>query len=241
MPEPKLRALVVDDESQMLSIVAFALETQGFQTVTARSSEQAWRLLTDAAFDLAVLDVTLPGASGVQLCQRIRATSDLPVILLTARGDEDDRVRGLLAGADDYITKPFSPRELALRAAAVVRRAQGHSVTAEVMTNGPLSIDRSRRVARLDDQILRLSDVELRLLITLTRHVGQVVDLRTLLNEVWDTAHSVGGRDMIKTAIYRLRQQLGPHADALIVTIRGVGYSMPKIEATDDEHPDAWR
>lgn len=228
MTESAPRALVVDDESQMVSIVGFALETQGFEAVTARSAEEAWRHLSATTFDLVVLDVMLPGASGVQLCERIRTTSDVPVILLTARGEEEDRLRGLLAGADDYVTKPFSPRELALRAAAVVRRTRGRRDSSATLVNGALSIDQGRRAAHLGGVLLRLSDVELRLLTVLTRHVGEVVGWRTLLNEVWATAEIVGGRDMIKTAVYRLRQQLGPDAEDLIVTVRGAGYLMPR-------------
>ena len=235
MIEPAPRALVVDDESQMVSIVSFALETQGFQTVGARSAEAAWRLLEASDFDLVVLDVTLPGASGMQLCERIRSAYDTPVILLTARGEEDDRLRGLIAGADDYITKPFSPRELALRAAAVVRRTRGRLSATAQLANGPLVIDPGRRTAHLDGVLLALSDVEFRLLSVLARHTGEVVGWRTILNEVWSTAETMGGRDMIKTTVYRLRQQLGPAAERLIVTVRGSGYLMPRQE--DDGSP----
>ena len=235
MIEPAPRALVVDDESQMVSIVSFALETQGFQTVGARSAEAAWRLLEASDFDLVVLDVTLPGASGMQLCERIRSAYDTPVILLTARGEEDDRLRGLIAGADDYITKPFSPRELALRAAAVVRRTRGRLSATAQLANGPLVIDPGRRTAHLDGVLLALSDVEFRLLSVLARHTGEVVGWRTILNEVWATTETMGGRDMIKTTVYRLRQQLGPAAERLIVTVRGSGYLMPRQE--DDGSP----
>ncbi|MDN5570258.1 MAG: response regulator transcription factor [Propionibacteriaceae bacterium] len=235
MTELKPRALVVDDEAQMVSIVEFALETQGFATVGARSAEEAWRQLGALEFDLVVLDVMLPGASGVQLCERIRTTSDIPVILLTARGEEQDRLRGLMAGADDYVTKPFSPRELALRASAVVRRTRGRRSDTTRLSNGPLTVDQARRQALLDGRVLRLSDVELRLLTVLTRHAGEVVDWRTLLNEVWATAETAGGRDMLKTAIYRLRQQLGPAGEDLIHTVRGAGYLMP---ARPDEARD---
>ncbi len=235
MTEPAPRALVVDDESQMVSIVSFALETQGFQTVDVRSAEAAWRLLEASDFDLVVLDVTLPGASGIQLCERIRATHDTPVILLTARGEEDDRLRGLVAGADDYLTKPFSPRELALRAVAVLRRTRGRRLSTAALTNGPLVIDQGRRTAHLDGVLLALSDVEFRLLSVLARHTGEVVGWRTILNEVWATTETMGGRDMIKTTVYRLRQQLGPAAERLIVTVRGSGYLMPRQE--DDGSP----
>ncbi len=221
--------LVVDDESQMVSIVSFALETEGFATTTARSAEEAWRTISSATFDLVVLDVMLPGSSGISLCERIRTVSDVPIMLLTARGEERDRLTGLLAGADDYVTKPFSPRELALRAAAIVRRTRGRS-HGETLVNGPLAIDVAGRTASLAGRTLRLSDVELRLLATLVRHRGEVVTWKTLLSEVWYTGETMGGRDMIKTAVYRLRQHLVPHGDALIHTVRGAGYLMPRID-----------
>ncbi|MCA0295514.1 MAG: response regulator transcription factor [Actinobacteria bacterium] len=237
MTDPAPRVLVVDDETQMVSIVSFALETQGFVPSVARNAEQAWRMLCDERFDLVVLDVMLPGASGIQLTERIRATSDTPVVLLTARGEEEDRLRGLLAGADDYLTKPFSPRELALRAAAIIRRTRSRAPEQDVLVNGPLRIDRGRRQAQLDGVPLRLSGVEYELLVALAVRAGEPVEWRQLLNEVWHTAVLAGGRDMVKTAAYRLRHAIGPTADDLIVTVRGVGYLMPRLGAGSD--PDA--
>lgn len=228
MSEHSPHVLVVDDETQMVSIVSFALETQGFVTTTARNAEQAWRLLGTHEFDLVVLDVMLPGASGVQLTQRIRTTSDVPIMLLTARGEEEDRLAGLMAGADDYVTKPFSPRELALRAQAIVRRSR-RVATEQAIINGPLIIDTAARTATYDGRALRLSDVELRLLIVLARHVGEPVGWRSLLNEVWSTAETQGGRDMIKTTVHRLRQRLGLPGEGLVLSVRGVGYLMPVL------------
>ncbi|GAA1391632.1 response regulator transcription factor [Luteococcus peritonei] len=226
------RVLVVDDETQMLSIVAFALETQGFQVTTARSAEEAWSRLRQEHVDLLVLDVTLPGASGVELCRRVRTTSEVPVMMLTARTTEDDRVKGLLAGADDYVTKPFSPRELALRAQAIVRRTGHLRVGEGTVVNGPLVIETDRRRARVGEEVLRLTDVELRLLTALARRPGQVVGWSELLNEVWYTGEHAGGREMIKTTVYRLRQHLGPERD-WITAVRGAGYLMPLLEAAD--------
>ena len=136
--DPKPLGLVVDDEPQMRYVITFALETQGFRCVSAASAESAWEKLGQESFDLVILDVMLPGLGGVELCRRIRATSTTPIILLTALGDEEDRIAGLEAGADDYVTKPFSPRELALRASAVVRRTA--SGTRDAVSNGALSI-----------------------------------------------------------------------------------------------------
>ena len=223
------RVLVVDDERQMLSIVAFALETQGFEAVTAHSAEEAWTNLRQGRFDLLVLDVTLPGASGVELCRRVRSTSEVPVMMLTARTTEDDRIKGLLAGADDYVTKPFSPRELALRAQAIVRRTGRARSEREAVVNGPLVIEMDRRRARVGDEVLRLTDVELRLLTALARRPGQVVEWSELLNEVWYTGEHAGGREMIKTTVYRLRQHLGPGRE-WVSAVRGSGYLMPVLE-----------
>lgn len=221
------RALVVDDEAQMLSIVSFALETQGFEVLTARTAEKAWTALRREHFDLAILDVTLPGASGLDLCQRLRAESDLPVIMLTARTTEDHRVAGLLAGADDYVTKPFSPRELALRAQAIVRRTRPVREDDDIR-NGPLQINATRRRAILDGRVLRLSDVEIRLLAALARRAGEVVTWSELLNEVWFTGEHAGGRDMIKSTVYRLRHHLDDERE-WITSVRGSGYLMPRM------------
>ncbi|MBW3084283.1 Transcriptional regulatory protein WalR [Austwickia sp. TVS 96-490-7B] len=224
-------ALVVDDERQMLSIVEFALSTQGFTCTTAGNAEQAWAILSIRQVDLVVLDVMLPGASGESLCRRIRSNSDVPVLLLTSRGTENDRVNGFLAGADDYVTKPFSPRELALRAQALVRRTRFRE-PCETIRNGPLTVDLTGRTASWQGRRLRLSDVEHRLLAVLARHAGSVVSWRDLLNEVWFTGETAGGRDMIKTTVYRLRQHLGSAGEGLIVTARGSGYVMPRLDDT---------
>lgn len=223
-------ALVVDDQVQMVSIVAFALETQGFTCLTAATAEQAWEILTRQRVDIVILDIMLPGASGIELCERIRATSTTPVILLTAKSSTDDRIAGLLAGADDYLTKPFSPRELALRAQAVHRRTRA-GAEAGLVTNGPLVIDTARHRATWNGRLLRTSDIELRLLTALARHKGEVVTWAGLLNEVWFTESDAGGREMVKTTVYRLRQRLDTDGQPLIITVRGVGYLMPDQDA----------
>lgn len=216
------RALVVDDEPQMLSIVTFALETQGFTCVTAPDAEQAWRVISGEHLDLVVLDVMLPGASGVALCRRIRAQSDLPVILLTARAESEERIEGLEAGADDYITKPFAVRELMLRADRLVRRSMSAGRDGAI---GALRIDALNRTLTDEAVRLRLSDLELRLLQVLAERHGAVVTWRELLNEVWETSASEGGRQMVKTAVYRLRKRMeAAGLPAIIETVPGVGY-----------------
>ncbi|WP_313022486.1 response regulator transcription factor [Mobilicoccus sp.] len=226
-PDEAPVALVVDDERQMVAIVEFALSTQGFTCVTAGTAEAAWTLIRDRHLDLVVLDRMLPGASGEHLCRRIRTVSDVPVLMLTAKGTENDRVDGFLAGADDYVTKPFSPRELALRAQALVRRTRARAP--EVLRNGPLVIDVQARTTTWAGRTLRLSEVEQRLLTVLARRAGSVVTWRDLLNEVWFTEETAGGHDMIKTTVYRLRRHLGEEGERLVLTVRGTGYLMPHL------------
>lgn len=223
----KPRVLVVDDEPQMLLIVSFALETQGFVCVTAADGAGAERAFRHHEFDLVILDVMLPDVDGVELCRKLRKASRVPILLLTALNGEDEKISGLQAGADDYVTKPFSPRELALRAQAIVRRRRGEVI--QVLHNGPLTFDRASREVRVDGRLIEIGDVERRFLESLIRHVGEPVSFQALLTEVWQARDQVGGRDMIKTTAYRARRALGTDADHLIHAVRGVGYMMPKL------------
>ncbi len=222
-------ALVVDDEPQMRYIITFALETQSFTCLAAGSAEEAWEALRTHKVDLVILDVMLPGTGGIELCRRVRAVSDVPVILLTALGDEADRIAGLESGADDYVTKPFSPRELALRAAAVLRRSG--AVAGDVVVNGPLRVVPSTGEVTWDGQTVALPDTEVRLLAVLARHAGSVLEWTDLLNAVWETAERSGGKEMVRTTVYRLRRHLercGVSSE-VVVAIRGRGYTMPGL------------
>lgn len=220
-------ALVVDDEVQMVSIISFALETQGFSCVTAHNTAEAWKIVSHGGIDLIVLDVIMPNGSGVELTRRIRAHNiQVPIILLTALGEERDRIAGLEAGADDYVTKPFSPRELALRASAILRRSSQFNDS--VASVGELSIDRDKHHIQWKGQPLNLSATEYGIMDALARRQGEVVTTRDLLNEVWGTVETVGGRDMVKTTIYRLRKHLaeaGVPATA-VTSERGIGYRL---------------
>lgn len=223
MTESELVALVVDDEPQMLDIVSFALETQGFRTRTARSAEAGWRDFTTQRFDLLVLDIMLPNSSGLSLCRRVRQTSDVPIILLTARGETKDRVTGLEAGADDYVTKPFHPRELALRAEGLVRRSR--PTRAEVLTLGPLRLESGS--ASIRGRILVLSEIETRLLTVLLRRQGTTVPFADLLMTGWQVLEGPGSREMLKTAIYRLRKRLASEGmPKALTSVRGEGYRL---------------
>ena len=222
MTEQRPHVLVVDDERQMVSIVGFALETQGFTTSSARSAEEAWRMFGAESFDLVVLDVMLPGASGVRLCERIRTVSDVPVILLTARGEESDRLAGLLAGADDYVTKPFSPRELVSRVKAVLRRAEGVARRAPAIFRfDGFEVDVGRREARVDGVPVPLATREFDLLLHLCENRGLALSRRQLLDGVWGTDW-IGDDRTVDVHVRQLRKKLG---DALpLDTVWGVGY-----------------
>jgi DNA-binding response OmpR family regulator len=225
MEHPHL-ALVVDDEPQMLDIVTFALETQGFASVYAKDAESAWGLFRNRQFDLVVLDVMLPQSSGLSLCRRIREVSAVPVLLLTAKSGVQDRIAGLEAGADDYVTKPFHPRELALRAEAIVRRTAVAPAPVELV-HGPLRVGQD--AATVHGRYLHLSALELRLLRRLASAQGQPVSFRDLLLSGWQIDEGPGGREMLKTALYRVRKALhGEGMPRAIRAVRGVGYELPR-------------
>lgn len=222
-------ALIVDDEKQMLEIVSFALETQGFNTTTATDAAQAIELFQSRNFEILILDVMLPEFSGIWLCEQVRRVSNVPIIMLTAKGEIADRVAGLEAGADDYVVKPFHPRELALRAQAIVRRSRENQKTEIIRLDG-LVIDPKNGTVLLRGNRLSLSQSEFRLLMTLALRVGEITDVEYLLREVWGAESLVGGKEMVKTAIYRLRIKL---EDSLtnpqfIQTVRGQGYRMAR-------------
>ena len=212
------RALVVDDEPQILMIMRFALETAGFEVVTAGNGAKAWELFKSGSFDLVVLDLMIPVVSGLVIAERIRAVSDVPIMMITALSEEGDRVRGLETGADDYVTKPFSPREFTLRALALVRRWRGGG-----------SVDAAAHRVFLSGRRIGLPATEERFLGVLAARVGEAVTYRELLNLVWSTHETSGGKDMIKTTAYRVRQALGPQGAQYVRSVRGVGYMMPVI------------
>lgn len=209
----------------MRDIITFALETQNFSTVTAGSAEEGWALLTEQHIDLAVLDVMLPGMSGVELCRRITATGPVPVILLTALGETSQRIAGLEAGASDYVAKPFHPRELALRAAGLVRRSPLSSGT--IIHAGPVTLDLRTATAYVKGKRVDLTPHEYRLVAALVTRPGEDLPFRQLLLLGWGDPQPLGGRELLKTAVYRLRLKLesaDPAARGCILSVRGVGY-----------------
>ncbi|EAP99229.1 two-component regulatory protein [Janibacter sp. HTCC2649] len=236
MTEAPWRALVVEDEPAMRDIITFALETQDFTTLTAGSAEEAWTIINEQQVDLVVLDVMLPGMSGIELCRRVTSTKPVPVILLTALGETSQRIAGLEAGASDYVTKPFHPRELALRAAGLVRRSP---LSRGALTQaGPVTLDLRSATAYVTSKRVDLTSHEYRLLAALVTHPDEDLPFRQLLLLGWGDAQPLGGRELLKTAVYRLRlklESIDPVAKGCIQSVRGVGYRyvQPPVE-TDD-------
>ncbi len=226
----KPRALVVDDEPQMVGIVAYALETQGFEVITAYDGEQALEKIAASRPDLVVLDVMLPKLNGFEVCRRVRERTTIPVILLTAKNEEDDIIQGLELGADDYITKPFHPREVALRAQAVLRRSGWEEQ--QTLCVGEIKIDLLSHQAWMRSQLLHLTPNEFVLLVCLARNRGRVLSWQSLLKSAWDVEVWEGGKEMVKTGIYRLRQKIEEEPDnpVYIQTVRGVGYTLTAPE-----------
>ena len=176
--------LVVDDEAQMREIVRFTLEESGCEVLEASGAASAWKLLKSSDLALVILDLMLPDGSGVELAKRIRAAMKVPIIMLTALGDPQQRIAGLQAGADDYLPKPFSPRELSLRVEAILRRTHKTRQAEPRRELGPLSLDAARGRAYYQGKDLKLSETEFKLLRVLAEANGGVVNIRDLLNQV---------------------------------------------------------
>ena len=228
MPEEfdRRRILVVDDEERMVRFIRLNLEHDGFQVSEAFNGKQAIDKLRDTP-DLILLDVMMPDLDGFEVLQTIREVSSVPVIMLTAKGEEDDRVRGLELGADDYVTKPFSPRELVSRVRAVLRRTEGASGSMHglIEVDERLKIDFDRREIWLEGRLVKLRPTEYRLLYHLVQNAGWVVSHDQLLQKVWGYEY----RDephYVRLYINYLRQKLekDPSDPKYILTERGVGY-----------------
>jgi DNA-binding response OmpR family regulator len=223
------RVLVVEDDTDIADLVAHCLKKAGHTVETASSGTAALRRVKESPPDLILLDLMLPGMDGLLVCQALRgdpATAAIPIIMLTARGDEAERVTGLEVGADDYVTKPFSPRELAARVAALLRRIQrAPASAAEVrFTYGPLVIDVERHAVEVDGVEVKLTAKEFLLLQYLVEHRGRVLSRDLLLTDVWGYQYT-GGTRTVDVHIRRLREKLPFLADA-IVTIKQFGYRL---------------
>jgi DNA-binding response OmpR family regulator len=221
-----MKALVVDDDRVLADLLAFTLRREQFLVSQAYDGESAWQRWQEEQPDLVVLDVNLPKLDGFTLCRRIRAQADTPIILLTVRGEEDDIVHGLGLGADDYIVKPFSPRQLVARAQAVLRRA-GKTAAPAVRQVGDLVLDPARREARAGaSDPISLTPLENRLLDYLMLNAGQVLSAEALMAHVWGA--DGGDRDMLRQLVRRLRAKIEPDPaqPTYIETIPSLGYGL---------------
>jgi DNA-binding response OmpR family regulator len=223
-----LRALLIDDDVRLHELLATYLQQNGLHVTVASDGTKGLAALDANVFDLVLLDVMMPGMDGLEVCKRIRTKSAIPVIMLTAKGDETDRVVGLELGADDYIPKPFSPRELLARVRAVLRRAKPESI-AEKITVGDISIDVATREVNVSGKRADLTGIEFDILVALARRAGRVVPREALLSEAGRGDVTVAERT-VDVHISHLRAKLGddPKSPRTIKTVRGVGYVMTK-------------
>ena len=224
--------LIVDDEPRYLRLMEANLVTEGYQVYKASNGQEAVDITAEKHPDLVLLDVMMPVLSGFEACQRIREFSNVPIIIVTARGSESDRVRGLDLGADDYIVKPFSATEMMARVRAVLRRAQssGSAFQQSSFTHGNLRIDFARAEVFKDEKIVYLSATEYRLLLQFAQNIGSVLTSEQLLSDVWGNEYRED-KEILWVSISRLRQKLevDPKNPQHIVTRSGLGYTMPPI------------
>ncbi|MEW6160296.1 MAG: response regulator transcription factor [Verrucomicrobiota bacterium] len=222
---PRQKILVVDDEPDVVDLLRVNLEGAGFEVLEAADGSTALRKAQDKLPNLIILDLMLPVRDGFEICKELRAhpdTRSIPVLMLTAKASEIDRVLGFEFGADDYVTKPFSPRELILRVKALLRRSEGPVEPAERIQIGILTIDVARHLVLVRNQPVELTAKEFRLLTLLAQRRGRVFSRDALLHQAWDYDASVDTRT-VDTHIRRLREKLGAAAE-YIDTVRGTGY-----------------
>jgi DNA-binding response OmpR family regulator len=225
--------LVVDDEPRYLRLLEANLRTEGYDVSTAQDGVQALEVFSMQPIDLVLLDVMMPRLDGFGVCQRLREFTNVPIVILTARGEEQDRVRGLDLGADDYLVKPFSATELLARVRAVLRRAHPSVETgqARFFTHDNLKIDFARAEVWINDQPVSLSATEYRLLLQFAHNIGKILTSEELLTTVWGTEYR-SDKEILWVSIARLRQKLeeDAHNPRHIVTRSGLGYLMPPGE-----------
>jgi len=229
------RILIVDDEPRYLRLLEANLRTEGYEVVTAQDGMQAVSVFSDQPIDLVLMDVMMPKLDGFGATQRIREFSSTPIIVLTAKGDEQDRVRGLDLGADDYLVKPFSATELLARVRAVLRRAQPPSEVGQsrFFTHDNLKIDFARAEVWRGEQPVSLSATEYRLLLQFAHHVGKIMTSEELLTSVWGPEYR-SDKEILWVCLSRLRQKIEPDPKnpVHIMTRQGLGYYMPAENET---------
>jgi DNA-binding response OmpR family regulator len=229
------RILVVDDESRYQRLLEANLRTDGYDVVTASNGVEAIELFSSQPIDLILLDVMMPELDGFATCERIREYSNVPIIMLTAKGEEKDRVRGLDLGADDYLSKPFSATELLARVRAVFRRADvsTSSAQARYFTHGDIRVDFARAEVWQDGESepVPLSATEYRIFLQFVHNVGKIISAEELLTSIWGPEYR-SEKEILWVSIARLRQKLEktPHSPTHIVTRTGLGYLMPPLD-----------
>lgn len=224
----KVRVLVVDDEPRYLKLVSYNLEAGGYEVITAATGEEALALVARKNPDLVILDLRLPDIDGYEVCTRIREFSSVPIIMLTARGEEREKVQGLRLGADDYVTKPFGAEEFVARIEAVLRRSQTPEVKGHpVLTVGNLSINFAQRKVVVGGKEVNLSPTEHRLLLCLATSPGTLLTHDYLLERVWGPNYK-GEYEILRITLWRLRQKVekDPSSPQYILTHPGVGYML---------------
>ena len=225
-----MKVVIVEDEKDLAELLAFNLQKEGWQTMVALDGKSGLELITAELPDLVILDLMLPELTGIEVCRQLRRqerTAAIPVIMVTAKGEEIDRVVGFEVGADDYLVKPFSTRELLLRIKAILRRTATPSLEEKIIRHGLLSIDAERHRVTVRDEEVTLTLTEFKLLITLAGRPGRMQSRERLLQDVWGYSSDADTRT-VDTHITRLRSKLG-EAGEMIRTVRGYGYKLEPL------------
>jgi DNA-binding response OmpR family regulator len=233
-----VRVLLIDDDVRLFELLASYLDQNGFAVTVAADGLKGLAVLEAGTFDAVLLDVMMPGLDGIEVCKRIRQKNNIPIVMLTAKGDETDRVVGLELGADDYMAKPFSPRELLARLRAVLRRARPEAAS-ERLSAGAIAIDVPARAVTLNRKPVELTGIEFDILVALVRRAGRVVAREALLSEAGRGDVYVNERT-VDVHVSHLRQKLGddPRSPRVIKTVRGVGYVLAKEPALNEGSPE---
>jgi DNA-binding response OmpR family regulator len=227
----KQKILIVEDDKNISKLVKYNLDKAGYDSIIATTGEEALEILNKSLMDLIILDIMLPEIDGFEVCRIIKQNpklKNIPIIMLTAKGEEIDRVVGFESGADDYIVKPFSPRELVLRIKAILKRGKVEETKKEILRAGALTIDISKHTVTVNDKAINLTPMEFKLLVILIERRGRVQTREMLLNDVWDINADIYTRT-VDTHIKHLRKKLGV-SGALIETITGLGYRFKEKE-----------
>ena len=239
-----MRLLLVDDDRDLVEVLTYVLQREGFSVVAAFDGEGAWRQFQSEQPSLVILDINMPGIDGLEVCRRIREASTVPVVMLTARADEVDIIRALGLGADDYVTKPFSPRQLIARVKAVLRRAAAVPVSVppsepEELRSGVLHLDLRTRTMTRRGEVIHLTPLEYKIMVFLLRNQGRVLGSAAIVEHVWGYVGS-GNEDLVKVHVHRLRQKIedDPQSPMHVRTVPGAGYIIPE-RGIDEPHVES--